>query len=287
MSPASTDPAVGLRRSRMWVLGVPVEDLGHLLLTPGFAICLGLSPTSPCRKGRKKVAPDGVKLVDEVRAHLGGRISSGGWSGLSAQSEGVCCPRQALLCQTQLRSLSKSDTKLHELYRVKVRDDGEWPWSRGSPRDWWLVATVRGPRAAQRVRHVTDRRATVLALCWHRGWCLLHPLISSSLPQSSARPAWISPVPRPLEANPCTAPASCTVSCPRSPSLSPRLLPQPPTRPTPTCSSPHCGNQRQTLSMSAWQWGGRTPRCPPCRLAPRCPLHGLCLGQLIMPVCIR
>lgn len=76
----------------MWVLEVPVGDLGHLLVTPGFAICLGLSPTSPCRKGRKKVAPDGVKLVDEVRAHLGGRISSRGWSGLSAQPEGVCSP---------------------------------------------------------------------------------------------------------------------------------------------------------------------------------------------------
>lgn len=59
---------------------------------PGFAICLGLSPTSPCRKGRKKVTPDGVKLVDEVRAHLGGRISPGGCSELSAQPEGVCSP---------------------------------------------------------------------------------------------------------------------------------------------------------------------------------------------------
>uniref|UniRef100_A0A663DN84 Uncharacterized protein n=1 Tax=Aquila chrysaetos chrysaetos TaxID=223781 RepID=A0A663DN84_AQUCH len=40
----------------------------------------------------------------------------------------------SLLRQTQLRSLSKSDTKLHELYRVKARDDSEWPSSRGSRR---------------------------------------------------------------------------------------------------------------------------------------------------------
>lgn len=36
---------------------------------------------------------------------------------------------QSLLRQTQLRSLSKSDTKLHELYRVKDRNGGEWPLS--------------------------------------------------------------------------------------------------------------------------------------------------------------
>lgn len=67
-------------------------DPGHQLLTPGFAICLGLSPTSTCRRGRKKVAPDGVKLVDEVRAHFGGQDQPWGWSGLSAQPEGVCSP---------------------------------------------------------------------------------------------------------------------------------------------------------------------------------------------------
>uniref|UniRef100_A0A8B9BQH9 Uncharacterized protein n=1 Tax=Anser brachyrhynchus TaxID=132585 RepID=A0A8B9BQH9_9AVES len=38
-------------------------------------------------------------------------------------------PPQSLLRQTQLRSLSKSDTKLHELYRVKARDDSECPRS--------------------------------------------------------------------------------------------------------------------------------------------------------------
>lgn len=43
-------------------------------------------------------------------------------------------PLQSLLRQTQLRSFSKSDTKLHELYRVKARDDSEWPLSRGSRR---------------------------------------------------------------------------------------------------------------------------------------------------------
>lgn len=42
-------------------------------------------------------------------------------------------PLQSLLRQTQLRSLSKSDTKLHELYRVKARDDGECPWRRQGP----------------------------------------------------------------------------------------------------------------------------------------------------------
>ncbi|KAK2520717.1 Lime1 [Columba guinea] len=60
-----------------------------------------LSSTSPCSKGRrKKVPPDGVKLVDE-----------------------------SLLRQTQLRSLSKSDTKLHELYRVKGRNGAQRPAS--------------------------------------------------------------------------------------------------------------------------------------------------------------
>lgn len=93
MSPASIGPAVGLGKEEgcgFWECHA--GDPGHLLLTPGFAICLGLSPASPCRKGRKKVAPDGVKLVDEVRAHLGGRIGPGGWSGLSAQPEGVRSP---------------------------------------------------------------------------------------------------------------------------------------------------------------------------------------------------
>lgn len=46
---------------------------------------------------------------------------------------------------------------------MKVRDDGEWPWSRGSPRGWWPVATACSPPAVQRVHHVTDRLAAVLA----------------------------------------------------------------------------------------------------------------------------
>ncbi|NXY85245.1 LIME1 protein, partial [Alcedo cyanopectus] len=40
---------------------------------------------------------------------------------------------QSLLRQTQLRSLSKSDTKLHELYRVKSRDDAQRPASLDFP----------------------------------------------------------------------------------------------------------------------------------------------------------
>lgn len=143
--------------------GCHVGDPGHLLLTPGFAICLGLSPTSPCRKGRKKVAPDGVKLVDEVRAHFGGRISSEGGLGSQPSLRVSVPPWQALLCQTQLRSLSKSDTKLHELYRVKVRDDGEWPWSRGSPTAgglWQLPTVPLLPR-----EYIMSR--TDVTRCWH------------------------------------------------------------------------------------------------------------------------
>lgn len=70
-------------------------------------------------------------------------MGPGGRCGLPAQPEVVCSPRQALLRQTQLRSLSKSDTKLHELYRVKVRD-GECPRSWGSPRGCWPLAAA-GP----------------------------------------------------------------------------------------------------------------------------------------------
>ncbi|XP_019365597.1 PREDICTED: lck-interacting transmembrane adapter 1 isoform X1 [Gavialis gangeticus] len=62
---------------------------------------LHLDPTSHCRKGKKKkVLPDGVKLINE-----------------------------SLLRQTQLRSLSKSDTKLHELNRVKLQKDSHRPVS--------------------------------------------------------------------------------------------------------------------------------------------------------------
>uniref|UniRef100_A0A493TLZ6 Uncharacterized protein n=1 Tax=Anas platyrhynchos platyrhynchos TaxID=8840 RepID=A0A493TLZ6_ANAPP len=45
----------------------------------------------------------------------------------------ACPPPQSLLRQTQLRSLSKSDTKLHELYRVKARDDSESTGQPGFP----------------------------------------------------------------------------------------------------------------------------------------------------------
>ncbi|XP_054248086.1 lck-interacting transmembrane adapter 1 [Indicator indicator] len=65
----------------------------------GVLIYLGALCAACRRKGRKKkVPPDGVKLVDE-----------------------------ALPGQTQLRSLSKSDTKLHELSRVKARDASQCP----------------------------------------------------------------------------------------------------------------------------------------------------------------
>ncbi|XP_071303130.1 lck-interacting transmembrane adapter 1 [Agelaius tricolor] len=73
--------------------GTQLLPAGTALALLGGLVYLGTLCAACKRKGRKKVAPDGVKLVDE-----------------------------ALLCQTQLRSLSKSDTKLHELYRVKVRD---------------------------------------------------------------------------------------------------------------------------------------------------------------------
>ncbi|RMB95778.1 hypothetical protein DUI87_27891 [Hirundo rustica rustica] len=80
--------------------GARLLPAGTALALLGGLVYLGTLCAACKRKGRKKVAPDGVKLVDE-----------------------------ALLCQTQLRSLSKSDTKLHELYRVKVRDDVQRPAS--------------------------------------------------------------------------------------------------------------------------------------------------------------
>ncbi|XP_059337024.1 lck-interacting transmembrane adapter 1 [Ammospiza nelsoni] len=73
--------------------GTRLLPAGTALALLGGLVYLGTLCAACKRKGRKKVAPDGVKLVEE-----------------------------ALLCQTQLRSLSKSDTKLHELYRVKARD---------------------------------------------------------------------------------------------------------------------------------------------------------------------
>ncbi|XP_062361353.1 lck-interacting transmembrane adapter 1 [Cinclus cinclus] len=80
--------------------GTQLLPAGTALALLGGLVYLGTLCAACKRKGRKKVAPDGVKLMDE-----------------------------ALLCQTQLRSLSKSDTKLHELYRVKVRDDVQRPAS--------------------------------------------------------------------------------------------------------------------------------------------------------------
>ncbi|XP_068769090.1 lck-interacting transmembrane adapter 1 [Struthio camelus] len=67
----------------------------------GALVYLGALCAACRRKGRKKkVPPDAVKLVDK-----------------------------SLLRQTTLRSLSKSDTKLHELSRLKPRDEGQRPAS--------------------------------------------------------------------------------------------------------------------------------------------------------------
>ncbi|KAM6194666.1 lck-interacting transmembrane adapter 1 [Sarcoramphus papa] len=83
----------------------PLLPAGAALALLGILVYLGALCAACRRKGRKKkVPPDGVKLVDE-----------------------------SLLRQTQLRSLSKSDTKLHELYRVKARDDTQRPASLDFP----------------------------------------------------------------------------------------------------------------------------------------------------------
>ncbi|KAM9648211.1 lck-interacting transmembrane adapter 1 isoform 2-T3 [Morphnus guianensis] len=83
----------------------PLLPAGAVLALLGVLVYLGALCAACRRKGRKKkVPPDGVKLVDE-----------------------------SLLRQTQLRSLSKSDTKLHELYRVKARDDTQRPASLDFP----------------------------------------------------------------------------------------------------------------------------------------------------------
>uniref|UniRef100_A0A8C0FR81 Uncharacterized protein n=1 Tax=Bubo bubo TaxID=30461 RepID=A0A8C0FR81_BUBBB len=82
---------------------------------------------------------------------VGGRIKPGGALGppqLLAMSLRVRVPPpfQSLLRQTQLRSLSKSDTKLHELYRVKARDDSEWLSSgRGEASGPWQVPAGPAP----------------------------------------------------------------------------------------------------------------------------------------------
>ncbi|XP_061217699.1 lck-interacting transmembrane adapter 1 [Neopsephotus bourkii] len=81
--------------------GTPLLPAGAALALLGALVYLGALCAACRRKGRKKqLPPDGVKLVDE-----------------------------SLLRQTQLRSLSKSDTKLHELYRVKAGDDAQRPAS--------------------------------------------------------------------------------------------------------------------------------------------------------------
>ncbi|XP_051488711.1 lck-interacting transmembrane adapter 1 [Apus apus] len=83
----------------------PLLRVGTALALLGLLVYLGALCAACRRKSRKKkVPPDGVKLVDE-----------------------------SLLRQTQLRSLSKSDTKLHELYRVKARDDTQRPASLDFP----------------------------------------------------------------------------------------------------------------------------------------------------------
>ncbi|XP_075624530.1 lck-interacting transmembrane adapter 1 [Balearica regulorum gibbericeps] len=83
----------------------PLLPAGTALALLGVLVYLGTLCAACRRKGRKKKVPlDAVKLVDE-----------------------------SLLRQTQLRSLSKSDTKLHELYRVKARDDAQRPASLDFP----------------------------------------------------------------------------------------------------------------------------------------------------------
>ncbi|KAM6053752.1 lck-interacting transmembrane adapter 1 [Chlamydotis macqueenii] len=83
----------------------PLLPAGAALALLGVLVYLGALCAACRRKGRKKtVPPDGVKLVDE-----------------------------SLLRQTQLRSLSRSDTRLHELYRVKAGDDAQRPASLNFP----------------------------------------------------------------------------------------------------------------------------------------------------------
>ncbi|XP_057272590.1 lck-interacting transmembrane adapter 1 [Pezoporus wallicus] len=81
--------------------GTPLLPAGAALALLGGLVYLGALCAACRRKSRKKqLPPDGVKLVDE-----------------------------SLLRQTQLRSLSKSDTKLHELYRVKAGGHAQRPAS--------------------------------------------------------------------------------------------------------------------------------------------------------------
>ncbi|XP_009471668.1 PREDICTED: lck-interacting transmembrane adapter 1 [Nipponia nippon] len=83
----------------------PLLPAGAALALLSVLVYLGALCAACRRYGRKKkVPPDGVKLVDE-----------------------------SLLRQTQLRSLSKSDTKLHELYRVTTKNDTQRPASLDFP----------------------------------------------------------------------------------------------------------------------------------------------------------
>ncbi|XP_067164026.1 lck-interacting transmembrane adapter 1 [Apteryx mantelli] len=81
--------------------GPPLLPAVAPLALLGALVYLGALCAACRRKGRKKKVPtDAVKLVDK-----------------------------ALLRQTQLRSLSKSDTTLHELCRLQPKDEGQRPAS--------------------------------------------------------------------------------------------------------------------------------------------------------------
>ncbi|KAM6298677.1 lck-interacting transmembrane adapter 1 [Aegotheles albertisi] len=82
----------------------PLLPPGAALALLGVLVYLSTLCAACRRRGRKKVPPDGVKLVDE-----------------------------SLLRQTQLRSLSKSDTKLHELHRLRAGDAAQRPASLDFP----------------------------------------------------------------------------------------------------------------------------------------------------------
>ncbi|NXJ08922.1 LIME1 protein, partial [Odontophorus gujanensis] len=82
----------------------PLVAVAALALLGGLVYLCTLCAACQRHGRRKKIPPDGVKLVDE-----------------------------SLLRQTQLRSLSKSDTRLHELYRLKARDSNQRPASLDFP----------------------------------------------------------------------------------------------------------------------------------------------------------
>lgn len=82
----------------------PLVALAVLALLGGLVYLCTLCAACRRHGRRKKVPPDGVKLVDESR-----------------------------LRQTQLRSLSKSDTRLHELYSLKAKNSNQRPASLDFP----------------------------------------------------------------------------------------------------------------------------------------------------------